>query len=121
MGKEDIAILKRNLRYGNYFRCLPVRWDSAIGRIVVKSPRQQRYVIAMLFVHFMATLCRLYSITLHPTKLISRSEAAFGAMVYAVTFFIRFDIPADPAAVQVMNFMLTSTIAGISKFMCLYG
>lgn len=115
MGKEDIAILKRNLRYGTYFRCLLVRWASVTGRIVVRSSRQQRYVIAMLSVHFLATFCHLYSITLHQINLINHSEAAFGTIVYALSFLLRFEVPANPAAVQVMNFVLTSTTAEISK------
>lgn len=36
-------------------------------------------------------------------------------MVYMISFLIRFEIPADLAAVQVINFVLISTIAGNSK------
>lgn len=90
MANKDIKILKRNLRYGNYFKCLPVKWDAINGRIVVKSPRQQRPVIAMLIVHLLATLCRLYSTKLYPSSIVQRSEAALAA--FGVQAVIRFTI-----------------------------
>lgn len=115
MAKEDIALLRRNLRYGNYLKCLPVKWDSINTRIVVKPQRQQRHVITMLVVHFLATLCRLYSIALHPANILHRSEATFGAMIYTMSFLIRFDIPVDQGAVEVMNFVMISINSGNSK------
>lgn len=115
MANEDIAILKQNLCYGNYLKCLPVKWDSVNGRVVVKSPRQQRHVIAMLMVHLLVTSCRLYSISLHPSNLINRSEAAFWALVYTVSFFLRFEISVDHGAVQIMNFLMNCNNFGTGE------
>lgn len=115
MDKKDIEILKRNLRYGNYFKCLPIKWDSVNERIVVKSPWQQRHVIPMLVIHLLATLCRLYSITLHPSNIMHRAEAIFGALIYTIGLSIRLDIPVDHGAVQVLNFVMISIKPTTSK------
>lgn len=115
MGKEDIELLKRNLRYGNYLKCLPVKWNPVNGRTVVKSKRQQREITVMLMIHLLATLCRLYSIILHPSNIIHRAEAIFGAMIYTISFFSRFDIPVDHGAVDVQNFVMISNNSETSK------
>ncbi|OXA49508.1 hypothetical protein Fcan01_15569 [Folsomia candida] len=106
--KEDSYVLQRYLRIAEYLKCLPVKWDSVKGIIVIRSSNQQKFVILTILAHFLATLCRLYSTTLYPSSILNRAEAAFGAILYAYMFIIRLDIPVDYGTVDTVNFMITS-------------
>lgn len=101
-------VLQRYLRITEYLKCLPVKWCSVKGIIIIRSPNQQKLVILTILVHFLATLCRLYSTTLYPSSLLNRAEAAFGAIIYTYMFISRFDIPVDNGTVDIVNFMITS-------------
>lgn len=100
--KKDLDLLILTLQYGRY--CLPIKWDSAKGRIATKSPRQQKCVILTLVVHFLITICRLYSISLHKSVM-DRAEPALIAVSYTISFLVRLDVPVDFSVVQLINFI----------------
>lgn len=114
MTKDDVDLLKHCLSYGRYFKCIPVDWDYKSGRVIVKSRRQQIFVYFSILLNFLAMLCRIYSVSLHPSSIVACVEAATGAVLYTVNFLIRLDVPVDVKVVQMVNLIICETSIGKS-------
>lgn len=63
-----------------------------------------------LLAHFLAMFGRLYSMSLH-SNILDKAQATTGALVYAIAFMVRFDVPVDSVAAQLINLMFASSNA----------
>lgn len=105
MLKKDITLVKRNIKYGGYFVCLPIKWDKQHGKVFI-FPGAQKLIILSLALNFCVTLCRLLSTMTSSSGLLDRAQAGIGATAFALSFLIRFDIPIDHVPVQLVNLLL---------------
>lgn len=105
MLNKDITFIKRNIKYGEYFGCLFVKWDKQSGKVVT-SASSQRIIILSLVLSFCVTFCRLLSTMISASGLLDRAQAGIGAIVFMASFLIRFDVPTDHVSVQLVNFLI---------------
>lgn len=106
MPPEDISLVKRNLKFCSYYRCLPVKWDSKLEKIVVLGTKSQKLVILSVFANFFVALSRIFATFTNSSSVMARSEAAIGAVIYTTGFLLRFDLPVDEVAVELLNFLI---------------
>ncbi|OXA53833.1 hypothetical protein Fcan01_10303 [Folsomia candida] len=105
MLNKDITFVKRNIKCGEYFVCLPVKWDKRSGKVVI-LPGAQKILISALLINLCVVFCRLLSTLISTSSLLDRAQAAIGAVFFVTGFLIRFDIPMDHVPVQLINFLL---------------
>ncbi|OXA53838.1 hypothetical protein Fcan01_10304 [Folsomia candida] len=105
MLNKDITLVKRNIKYGKYFACLPVKWDKRSGKVVIFQGAQKTLILALLF-NLCVIFCRLLSTLTGSSSLLDRAQAAIGAVFFVTGFLIRFDVPIDHRHVQLVNLLL---------------
>lgn len=106
MRKEDIILIKRNLHRASYYRCLPVKWDSKTGNIVLQDTKSRKVVIFTLLVNLAICFCRIFTTFAHSSSLIDKAEAGIGAVMYSIGFILRFDLPIDHDIVKFVVFLI---------------